>query len=89
MFICQTTTEIKLSNLLSATDADLIYYKKFGTGFLVLLKFSGKKEKRHSTVDNSIVTMDGDLMRNSGSSATSFVSISDVGFGEGQELFFN
>ena len=82
VFICQTTTELKISNLLSATEAELIYYKKYGTGFLVLLKFSAKKEKRHSTVENSIISLDKTLMRGFGTDATSFVSVSDVGSGK-------
>ena len=80
MFICQTTAEMNLAMLLDNTKADNIYYKKYGTGFLVLLRYtSSKNEKMHSTVDNWLSELDNELKRVNGSSATSFVSVSDVG----------
>ena len=80
MFICQTTAVMNLTMLLVKTKADNIYYKKYGTGFLVLLRYTySKTEKMHSTVDNWLSELDNELKRVNGSSATSFVSVSDVG----------
>jgi hypothetical protein len=83
-FICQTSAEVPLLMLFDKTNANTIYCKTIGTGFLVLLRYFAKNEKKHSTVDNSIVELDTLLMRGSasGCSATSFVSVSDVGSGK-------
>ena len=68
--------------LLAATKANVIYYKKYGGGYLILLKYVGRNEKKHSTVDNCVVSFDADRMRTLGTSATSFVSVSNVGSGK-------
>jgi hypothetical protein len=71
-----------LKELHSGTNADVIYYKKYGTGYLFVLKYFGGNEKRHSTVENSLLALDKDWMERRGSGATAFVSVSDVGSGK-------
>ena len=48
---------MNLPNLHDETKADVIFYKKSGDGFLLLLKYT-TGEKMHSTVDKSVVEMD-------------------------------
>ena len=82
VFICQTTFEMDLAMMRDETKADIINYKKYGTGFLVLLKYSAKKLKRHSTVDNLMLLLDDKLKIMTGSATSSFVVMSDVGSGK-------
>jgi hypothetical protein len=65
--------------ILTETSVDLIFFKKCGAGFLVLMKCLKRNEKRHSTVDNCISSLDMKLMGQSGTESTSFVSVSSVG----------
>ncbi len=73
----------------SHTKADHIFYINHGTGFLVLLKYDGTNEKRHSIVDKSVITLDSTLMRLNGSISTSFISVSGVYSGKVRRFSVN
>jgi len=57
----------------AATYAGCILYKEHASGFIYLLKF--EIAKMHSTVEKTIKSLDETLMRLSGTSCTSFISI--------------
>jgi hypothetical protein len=80
VFICQSVRELDLPMLLIQTESDYILYKKYGSGYLIVLRYSSSSEKRHSAVDQFIASLDKTWMGASG--ATSFVSVSDVGSGK-------
>ncbi len=79
---------MNLPNLHDETKADVIFYKKSGDGFLLLLKYT-TVEKKHSTVDNSVVEMDNRQMKLNCSASTAFVSVSDVGSGKVRSFIGN
>ena len=61
----------------AATDAGCILYKEHAFGFIYLLRFGAKIGKMHSTIEKTIKSLDETLMRLSGTSCTSFISIDD------------
>ena len=75
--------------LFSATKADIIFAKKFNTGFIYLFKFNCRNNKRHSTMNNYIDSLDEILMKQSGSSSSRFITIDNEKRGTGKVRSFS
>lgn len=59
------------------TDADIIYYKQVDNGAIYVIKYNGKNEKQHTTVDNNIEGLDSSLKAINKTETTFFKSIND------------
>lgn len=80
-FIIQTTRNIPLSVISSATCADIIYYKPYEEGQLFLLKYC-RRTRKLGTLDRLIDSLDNTLKHARNSSSTAFKSISETGAGK-------
>ena len=77
VFVVQTTQPISKSMILSKTEADLIYCKQIDKETIYVIKYNGKNEKQHTTVDNLIEGLDKSLRAINKTETTFFKSIND------------
>ena len=74
--MCRSTKIIPKMMLLSATGADQIFCKQLDAdGFIYVLKFNRKRQKRHEYIETRIACLDVTLMSMSNSLESYFASI--------------
>jgi hypothetical protein len=88
-FMIHATKQIPITMLMTETEADTIFSKKYTHGYLYLLKFDHKNQKRLSYVEKRIKTLDDLLKQLNKTTATMFVSIADSNSSDGKVLGFN
>lgn len=71
---------MSLRAISETTQANVILYKEYGPGLLILLKYTSSKTKKHITVANWLDSVDRTLQAETGS--PSFVRVSDIGSGK-------
>lgn len=89
-FIIQSCCDIGLEMLSNAVRADRLFYKRYGTGLLIVLKYLDDNKKKHSTVERRVVELETKLLLSSkraglgtsSSSASIFMKLGDVGSGK-------
>jgi hypothetical protein len=77
-FICKSVKQIPLAVMGSGTQADKIYHKPFDGGYLYVLRYSARNQRKHLTVDNYITAIDETQKRVGNTRGTFFVSVSPV-----------
>lgn len=75
--------------LYSETDTGTIFAKKYMQGYVYLFRCKSRRNKRHSSMGNSILKLDDMLMKQKGSKSTFFVTIDHDQRGEGKVRSFS